>query len=96
MDGTDVSSTDAGDRIVLLDDQASNIIMEDEVLKLELGSDNIVLDGTDEDSSNAGDNIKVNAGIGIDLEDGLAMTSSDTFLYEKATVTSTKDNKRYW
>ena len=91
LDGTDVSSTDAGDRIVLLDDQASNIIMEDEVLKLELGSDNIVLDGTDEDSSNAGDNIKVNAGIGIDLEDGLAMTSSDTFLYEKATVTSTKD-----
>ena len=41
-----------GDRIVLLDDQVSNIIMEDEVLKLELGSDNIVLDGTDEDSSN--------------------------------------------
>ena len=91
LDGTDVSSTDAGDRIVLLDDQASNIIMEDEVLKLELGVDNIVLDGTDEDSSNAGDNIKVNAGIGIDLEDGLAMTSSDTFLYEQATVTSTKD-----
>ena len=65
--------------------KVSNIIMEDEVLKLELGSDNIVLDGTDEDSSNdSGDNIKVNgSGIGIDLEDGLNMTSSDTFLYEK-------------
>ena len=91
LDGTDSSSTDAGERIVLLDDQASNIIMEDEVLRLELGSDNIVLDGTDEDSSNAGDNIKINAGIGIDLEDGLAATSIDTFLYEQATVTSTKD-----
>ena len=65
--------------------------LEDEVLRLELGSDNIVLDGTDEDSSNAGDNIKINAGIGIDLEDGLAATSIDTFLYEQATVTSTKD-----
>ena len=91
LDGTDISSTDAGDRIVLLDDQASNIIMEDEVLRLELGSDNIVLDGTDEDSSNAGDNIKINAGVGIDLEDGLATTSVDTFLFEAATVTSTKD-----
>ena len=91
LDRTDSSSTDAGERIVLLDDQASNIIMEDEVLLLELGSDNIVLDGTDEDSSNAGDSIKINAGIGIDLEDGLAATSIDTFLYEQATVTSTKD-----
>ena len=82
--------TNAGDNIIILDD-GSNIIFEDENLLSELGVDAIVLDGTDEDGSNAGDNIRVNAGIGIDLEDGLSVTSTDTFLYEESTVTSTDD-----
>ena len=90
LDGTDGSSTDAGDNITILDDGA-NIIFEDENLLSELGVDAIVLDGTDEDGSNAGDNIRVNAGTGFDLEDGISVTSTDTFLYEEATVTSTDD-----
>ena len=72
-------------------DVGSNIIFEDENLLLELGGDNIVLDGTDDDSTNAGDNIRINAGTGIDLEIGISVTSTDAFLYEEATVTSTKD-----
>ena len=49
------------------------------------------MNGTDDDSTNAGDNIRINAGEGIDLEDGLSVTSTDVFLYEEATVNSTDD-----
>ncbi len=90
LDGTDDSATNAGDNITILDD-GSNIIFEDENLLSELGVDSIVLDGTDEHSSNAGDNIRINAGTGIDLEIGLTTTSTDSFLFEDATVTSTDD-----
>ena len=69
----------------------SNIILEDENLLSEFGVDNIVLDGTDEDGSNVGDNIRINSGTGIDLEIGLSTTSTDSFLFEDTTVTSTDD-----
>ena len=38
-----------------------------------------------------GDNIRINSGTGIDLEIGLSVTSTDSFLFEDTTVTSTDD-----
>ena len=71
-------------------DVGSNLIFEDENLELELGSGKIVLNGTDSDSSNAGDNIRINLGTGFDLESGLTV-SGDSLLYEEKTVTHGDD-----
>ena len=73
-------------------DVGSNLIFEDENLELELGSGNIVLNGTDITGSlNAGENIRINLGTGFDLEDGLTTAGDGAFFYEVSTVTSTDD-----
>ena len=71
-------------------DVGSNLIFEDENLELELGSGKILLDGTDSDSANAGDNIRINLGTGFDLESGLTV-SGDSLLYEEKTITHGDD-----
>ena len=83
LNGTDGSSTNAGE----------NIILEDENLLSEDNNIFIVLNGTDDLGSNAGDNIRVNSNTGFDLELGLT-THGESFLYEEKGTTADSDETR--
>ena len=81
-----VPTTTTGDGQVALGSRDDSFIQEDGSLP----GDNIVLNGTDGSSTNAGDNLLDEDGEAYDLEDGFNAVG-DSILFEAATITSDKD-----
>ncbi len=81
-----VPTTHTADGQVAIGSRDDSIIQEDGSLP----GENLVLNGTDGSSTNAGDNILDEDGEAYDLEDGFNAVG-DSILFEAATVTSDKD-----
>jgi len=81
-----VPTTHTADGQVAIGSRDDSIIQEDGSLP----GDNIVLNGTDGSSTNAGDNLLDEDGEAYDLEDGFNAVG-DSILFEAATITSDKD-----
>ena len=84
-----VPSTITHDGQVPLGSRDDRIVQENGVLP----GENLVLNGTDGSSTNAGENILLEDGDGVDLEIGLT-THGDSFLYEERGTTADADETR--